>query len=355
MLNLHDDRDDRGETLTGTVVAMTIVGLIFAGALGTLAFTFRLATAQPDNDEGIQARAELAELFASVDSIEECASPTGGTDAAYHDTCFRRELIAGASLIAVPPDELSSAAPLYGFDHDSDPNTDPLETGYAACWLTANPDPSMDERQRRCLLLEGDSDELECVNPPSGPCLTVLSQATGDLVKVDNHGGGRLLVRSWNEELPNTCHARLNPPPKLSRDPGEPDVPFLPPPECFVLGADSDRLIYTDVEWWCLRWRHPHAFDTDTPAYSWRGDCPAPHDPEEAWPPTNPADQLRVPVEATSGAVNQITTTLTDPHTVSDRDRMAGVEIVVCVASTREERIQGAGHCSIDRMRFTVG
>ena len=352
MLNLHDNRDDSGQMLSGTVVAMVIVGLIFAGALATLSFTFRLATAQPDNDEGIQARAELAELFASVDSIEECASPTRGTAAAYSDTCFRRELIAGASLIAVLPDELSSAAPLYDFDHDSDPNTDPLEIGYAACWLTANPDPSMDERQRRCLLLEGDSDELECVNPPSGPCLTVLSQVTRNQVKVDNHGGGRLLLRSWDEESPDDCHVRLNPPPSPTRPPEDPDVPFLPLSDCFVLGADSDRLIYTDVEWWCLRWRHPHALDAVTPAYSWRGDCPEPHDPEGEWTATNPPYPL--PVAAVAGLVDTATTTLADPHTVSDQDRIAGVEIVVCVASTREERIQGAAHCSIDRMRFTV-
>ena len=141
MSNLHDNRDDRGETLTGAVVAMAIVGLIFAGALGTLAFTFRLATARADNDEGIQARTELAELFASVDSIEECASPTGGTDAAYSDTCFRKELIAGASLIKAPDDELSFAAPLYEFDHDNDSNTEPLLIGYRACWLTTTSDP----------------------------------------------------------------------------------------------------------------------------------------------------------------------------------------------------------------------
>lgn len=347
MLNLHDNRDDRGETLAGTIVAMAIVGLLFSGALGMLGFTFRLATAQPDNDEGIQARAELAELFTSIDSIEECASPTGGPDAAYSDKCFRKKLIAGASLIEVPADELAFATPIYNFNDDDDPTTNPVETGYGACWLTTGPDPSdpsRDLRQRRCLLLEGDTDELE---------LEVQSRVTGEFVKADNHGGGRLLVRSWDEEPPDDCHDRLNPPPSSARDPDEPDVPFLPSAQCFVETVNPDRLIYTDVEWWCLRWRHPHALDDDTPAYSWRGDCPEPHDPEEQWPPTSPPDRLRMPTVATARPVNA-STTLTDPHTVSELDRIAGVEIVVCVASSREDRIQGAPHCSIDRMRFNI-
>ena len=341
MLNLHDNRDDNGQMLAGTVVAMAIVGLIFVGALATLSFTFRLATAQPDNDEGIRARAELAELFTSVNSIEECASPTGGRDAAYSDTCFRKRLIAGASLIEVPIDELAFATPIYNYDHDDDPLTDPRTTGYGACWLTTGPDPSdpsRDLRQRRCLLLEGDTDELE---------LEVLSRVTSEFVKVDNHGGGRLLVRSWDEEPPDDCHSRLNPPPRSPREGSEPDVPFLPPEECFVATADPDRLIYTDVEWWCLRWRHHHDLrnPVSVPAYSWLGDCPDPHVPEEQWPSTV------LPDPATAGSVNSDTTL---PHPPTVVDRIAGVEIIVCVASSREDRILGAPHCSIDRMRFTI-
>lgn len=352
MLNLADGRNDSGQMLTGTVVAMVIVGLIFAGALATLSFTFRLATAQPDNDEGIQARAELGELFASVDAVEECAAPTGGTDAAYLDTCFRRELVSGVALIEVPPSELLLAAPLYEFDDDNKPSTDLVDIGYGACWLTANSDPSIDTRQRRCLLLEGDSDEFECVNPPpTGPCLEVPSQTTGALVMVDNYGGGRLLVRSWDEESPDTCHARLNPVSPV-RFPDHPDVPFLSPSGCFVLTAEPDRLIYTDVEWWCLRWRHQHTL-RGIPAYSWRGGCPAPHDPDETW--ATPLGQLRVPKGATVMPANTVTGTLRDPPSkVLDLDRVVGVEIVVCVASSREERLLGVDHCSIDRMRFSI-
>ena len=214
------------------VIAVVVVSLLIPGLLLMLHRSNRLATAQPDNDEGLQARAELAELFAAVDPIGSCASPVGGTDAAYRDRCFRETRWAGASLIAPPPLPATRLDP-------ADPNTE-----YAACWLTSQEGGT---RQRKCIVLEGDSDRLECSDSPNGPCLRVLSEsdeADGEPVLVDRHGGGLLLIRSWDE----------------TDSDGDPTtVPFLPhewtePP--------TDRLIYTDVEWWCLKWAFASATDS---------------------------------------------------------------------------------------------
>ena len=324
---------------------MAIVSLLIPGLLLMLHRSNRLATARPDNDEGLQARAELAEMFAQVDPIGSCASPVGGTDAAYRDRCFRETRRAGASLIEAP--DLPAANP----------------PGHGACWLTINPDDP-DQRQRRCIVLEGDSDQLECAAAP-GPCLRVLStaqEADGEPVLVDEHGGGLLLVRSWDE----------------TDSDGDPaTVPFLPhewaePP--------TDRLIYTDVEWWCLRWRLPSP-DGSGGVTPWEGDCPAPADPCERIPndPStpereewNPAWSAATQTWTASNQCQPDAPALPDParYAVADPDangdgliddppdtigtRITDIELLVCVASDRSERLQGTAHCAVDRMRFSV-
>ena len=323
-------RDNSGESLITVVIAMVVAALLIPGFLLLLRNSHRLATVEPDNDEGLHARAELAALFGSVDPIGACASPSAGTDAAYRDRCFREARWAGASLIEAP--DLPAANP----------------PGHGACWLTINPDDP-DQRQRRCIVLEGDSDQLECAAAP-GPCLRVLStaqEADGEPVLVDRHGGGLLLVRNWNEDT--------------SSD----GVPFLPvqwtePP--------TDRLIYTDTEWWCLRWRSPTGSGGGvTP---WTGDCPAPADPCERIPsdgtqwnpdfenwtqtevdnecsPVVPALPIGAQYAAGSAPANG------PPRTLGLR--VSDVEILVCVASDHADRLQGAPHCAVDRMRFSVG
>ena len=209
-------------------------------------------------------------------------------------------------------------------------------------------------------MLEGDSDELECSATPSGPCLRVLSEsseADGEPVLVDQHGGGLLLIRSWAETDSDT----------------DPDtVPFLPhewaePP--------TDRLIYTDVEWWCLRWRSPDGIGGVTP---WTGDCPSPADPCERIPPpgtrwdsawsaltatwtastTCPQHTPTLPDSAQAGSADPLTGILNEPHPTGDQtplgDRITDVELLVCIASDYLDRLQGAPHCAVDRMRFNI-
>ena len=324
-------RNDRGDNLPSLVIAMVVFALLVPGLLLLLARSQQLATAAPDWDEGIQARAELAELFGSVDPIGECASPVGGPEAAFRDTCFREQPLAGASLIQ-PPDE----SPM-------------------ACWLTLQENG---DRQRRCLVLEGDT-ALECVKPPTGgPCLEVLSEVTGEPVMVDKFGGGRLIVRSWDEEPTVDCFQREY----LKRSGGVPltadvpHVPFLPYRACFLEASVSDRLIYTDVEWACLKWRHPYDRDlnrdgdTKDPgewaAHEWIGECPNPTDPTEPWPST-----AGLPLSAKARVLLE-GWKLVYSHEVGDR--ISGVEILVCVASDYADRLQGASHCTVDRMRFNV-
>lgn len=313
-------RNDSGDNLLGLVIAMFVFALLVPGLLVLLTRSQQLATASPDWDEGVAARAELAELFGSVDPVGQCASPSGGQDAAYRSSCFREERYAGASLVAVSAAELPAASP-------------PV-----ACWLTASDSGT---RHRRCILLEGDTDEPECVNPPPvGPCLRVVSEVTGELVNVDRYGGGRMLVRSWDETDSDS----------------DPDtVPFLPhewaePP--------TDRLIYQDVEWWCLRWREPNGSGSVT---NWTGECPDPTDPAEwddqndaYWPQsTTPNPTPALPVAAAHlPAPADASGALLNPHTPGHR--ITDVEVQVCVASTYADRLQGASHCTVDTMRFSV-
>lgn len=332
----HVSRDAEGGALISAVIAMVVVSLLIPGLLLLLHRSNRLATAQPDNDEGLQARAELAELFSSVDPISECASPEAGQDAAYRDRCFRERRWAGASLIEAPA--LPAANP----------------AGHGACWLTSQ---EGGPRQRKCIVLEGDSDELQCSDIPSGPCLRVLSEsdeADGEPVLVDLHGGGLLLVRSWDEDTTGG------------------GVPFVP----VQWQLDSeDRLIYHAVEWWCMRWRSP-APDGSGSVTPWTGDCPAPADPCErnpddpntpereqwnpdwsaqpqVWTASTPCPQHTpaLPAPAQAGPVDA-TGALLGPHTMADR--ITDVELLVCVASDYQARLQGAPHCKVDRMRFTV-
>ena len=341
----------KGGALISAIIAMVVVSLLIPGLLLLLHRSNRLATAQPDNDEGITARAELAELFGSVDPIGKCASPVSGASAAYRDQCFREHRVAGASLIEAPA--LPAANPA---------------AGYGACWLTTredDPTQQRESRQRRCIVLEGDSGRAGVLHRRLGPCLRVLSQsneADGEPVLVDRHGGGLLLIRSWDET-------------DSDNDPAT--VPFLPhewtdPP--------TDRLIYSDVEWWCLRWRTPDGFGGVT---DWDGDCPAPADPCERSPddPTTsererwdsawsaqtatwtastscPQRTTALPDPAQAGPANSLTGTLIGPHPSGDRtplgDRITDVELLVCVASDHADRLRGASHCTVDRMRFNI-
>ena len=335
--------------LIGVLIAMVVAALLVPAMLMLLRQSAELAATPTDNDEGLAARAELAELFGSVDPIGACASPSGGADAAYRNKCFREQRWAGASLIEAPDLPATRLDP-------ADPDTE-----YAACWLTAQ---AVGPRQRKCIVLEGDSDEPTCAAPP-GPCLKVLSEsdeADGEPVLVDRHGGGLLLVRSWDE----------------TDDDGDPaTVPFLPhewaePP--------TDRLIYTDVEWWCLRWRLPSP-DGSGGVTPWTGDCPAPADPCERIPndPSTPEREEWNPAWSVATATWTASTpcqpdapALPAParYAVADPDangdgiidgppdtigtRITDTELLVCVASDRSERLQGASHCAVDRMRFTV-
>ena len=234
--------------LITVVIAMVVAVLLVPGMLMLLRRSAELAATSADNDEGLAARAELAELFGSIDPIGACTSPVGGSDAAYRDKCFREQRWAGASLIEAP--DLPAGNP----------------PGYGACWLASQ---EGGPRQRKCIVLEGDSDQMECADTPTGPCLKVLSEsdeADGEPVLVDRHGGGLLLIRSWDE----------------TDSDGDPaTVPFLPHE---WTEPSTDRLIYTDVEWWCLRWRSPSP-DGSGGITPWKGDCPAPADPCERIPP----------------------------------------------------------------------
>ena len=341
------------------VIAMVVAALLVPGMLILLRRSADLVATHADNDEGLAARAELAELFGSVDPIGDCASPSGGAEAAYRDKCFREIHRAGASLIGAP--DLPAASPQY--DHDADLNTPTI--GYGACWLTTNPD-NPTQRQRRCIVLEGDSDQPECSDSPTGPCLRVrsnASEADGEPVLVDRHGGGLLLVRTWDEDI--TCTS---------------GVPFLPPTDCFTLHsgpAGPDRLIYTDVEWWCMRWRSPTGGGGVTP---WKGACPAPADPCERIPDDpgtpqreewNPAWSVATATWTASTPCQPDAPALPVParYAVADPDvngdgiidgpphigtRITDVELLVCVASDRTDRLQGKPHCAVDRMRLSV-
>ena len=322
--------------LITVVIAMVVAVLLLPGMLLLLRRSAESAGTSADNDEGIAARAELAELFGSVDPIGECESPPQG---AYRDICFRERRVGGASLIQTP--EMPAAEP---------------HPRAAACWLTTNP-AAPDERQRRCIVLEGGSDELEC--DPANPtnCLRVLSETTGEPVNVDKHGGGLLLIRSWDEEPTDQCFGREYRRLTYGGILGDvPAVPFLPSPLCFPDASISDRVIYTDVEWSCMRWRHPYGLDLnrdgdtddagERAAYQWLGACPDPVDPTEDWPasaglPTAAQAFLRL-----SG--------LQFDYYHSVGDRITDIELLVCVASERADRLQGKAHCSVDRMRFHV-
>lgn len=332
----HVSRDAQGGALISAVIAMAVVTLLIPGLLLLLHRSNRLATAQPDNDEGLQARAELAEMFSQIDPIGRCDSPFG---AAFRDVCFRESVTAGASLIQTP--EMPAAEP---------------HSRASACWLTIQPAPL--PRQRRCLVLEGGSDKLQCDPANRSNCLRVLSEATGEPVMVDEHGGGLLMIRSWDEEPTDPCFQReylkLSGGVPLTND--VPDRPFLPSPACFPEATVSDRIIYTDVEWSCVRWRHSYDADfnrdgdlTDPgewAAHQWLGGCPDPADPTETWPPN-----AGLPSPATAGVtLNGLE--LSYSHALGDP--ITDVEVLVCLASNYQDRIQGAPHCSVDRMRFRV-
>ena len=95
-------RDCRGEALLSALIAMAVAAIVLPTLLLLLHNTTRLATAKPDHDEGLHARAELAEMFGSVDPVDSCASPAEGPTAARRDSCFRETGWAGASLISAP-------------------------------------------------------------------------------------------------------------------------------------------------------------------------------------------------------------------------------------------------------------
>ena len=330
--------------LIGVVIAMVVAALLFPSVIMLLRRSAELAALPADNDEGIAARAELAEMFAAVDPISECASPEAGQDAAYRDRCFRERRWAGASLIkapALPATRLDPANP---------------ETEQAACWLTSQ---EGGPRQRKCIVLEGDADELQCSDAPSGPCLRVLSESDetdGEPVLVDLHGGGLLLVRSWDEDTTGG------------------GVPFLPHEWD---DQPADRLIYTDVEWWCMRWRSP-APDGAGGVSDWEGRCPSPADPCERTLPEGTAWNFQTAITK-QGIISQCVASVPDPPAAAAyvdanddavdpdanddglidgppriRDRITDVELLVCVASEYAERLQGAPHCKVDRMRFNI-
>ena len=166
----------------------------------------------------------------------------------------------------------------------------------------------------------------------------MVSEVTGEPVNVDRYGGGRLLVRSWAE---------------TDSDSDPATSPFLPHEWD---DPSDDRLIYQDVEWWCLRWRQPTGSGSVT---AWTGACPDPTDPAEwsdpsdaaTWPQSLPQHVPALPTAAAPGP-DDGSGALTNPHTSGDR--ITDVEVRVCVASTYADRLQGASHCTVDTMRFSV-
>ena len=209
---------DCGASITALVVSILVTALMLPVMLGVTTDTLKLAYIRAERITSIESNSRLTALFSAASAIDGCATLV--------DTNDKTECAVAAKSdgVALLGDNAAFGLP-----------------SYSLCVLTT-PEDIAGLRQRRCLVLEGDTDNV--------------------VDGVDTAGGGNLTIRSWVETDP----AVLTPP-------GERFIPtmFDPP------NPDKhEQVVYRDVEWWCT------IFTTSTVI----GGCPDPSDPFERYPQT---------------------------------------------------------------------
>ena len=244
-------RDDSGETLVSVIVAMVITGLVMPAVLHMIYVTAQMAAAQPVHDPAVAATSQLQSVFAEIDPVRVCLSPAG---TGRRDQCLTTSEAVGASLVQPPPDALG---------------IDPM----TICWLARPDNPDTPSPQietglkTQCLMLRDDGNDT----PFAPNARRETSETDRQISAVDPRGGDELIVRTYDIAVPP------------GGDPAVAAEKYLLP----VAAAQSwaDQVIYFDVEWWCLRWRHPKADSIDGAIVGrWIGNCPCPSDTFEQIP-----------------------------------------------------------------------
>ena len=248
-------RGDSGETLVSVIVAMVITGLVMPAVLHMIYVTAQIAAAQPVHDPAVAATSQLQSMLAEIDPVRVCLSPAG---TGRRDQCLTTSAAVGASLVKPPPDALG---------------IDPM----TICWLARpdNPDTSPQIEtglKTQCLMLRDDGNDT----PFAPNARRETSELDRQISAVDPRGGDELIVRTYDIAVPDGADP--------AADPGasDPENYLLP-----VAGTQSwaDQVVYFDVEWWCLRWRHPKDDSTDGVIVGrWLGNCPCPSDTFEQIP-----------------------------------------------------------------------
>ena len=210
---------DSGATIMSLVVSIAVTALMLPVMLGVATDTLKLTYLRAERISSAESNSRLTALFSSASTIDGCATLAETND---KGECAVVAKSGGVALLG------DNTNPVF----DLPP--------YSLCVLTTHDDTGspLRLRQRRCLALEGDTDNVD-----GG---------------VDTSGGGNLTIRSWDETDPTRFIPMFD---------GVPDP------------DKHEQVVYRDVEWWCA------IFTTTTGGY---GECPNPDDPFERYPQTTP-------------------------------------------------------------------
>ena len=267
--------------MASLIIAMVLTALVMPAVMSMVYNLNLLIAHEPEPDPSVAAEAQLQPLFSRIDPVRYCETPV----TAIRDLCVQTAEVFGAALLEPPGDVLVH---------------DPL----AVCFQTVAPDarggsspyPLIAARQCIMLLDEGHDEP----GATTAPHPYAFGETDSLRANIDKQGGDVLILRTWLALQPDSdtsshpqsamlgnLGALRNALDPLALATAAPDGEALYLPAFDVGEAyrpDLDRVLYFDVEWWCMRWRHPADPAGGSLVGPWLGGCPCPSDAYEQRP-----------------------------------------------------------------------
>ena len=288
---------DSGETMASLIIAMVLTALVMPAVLVMVYNLNRLIAHEPDPDTSVAAEVQLQPMFSRIDPVRYCETPT----TAIRDLCVQTAEVLGAALLEPPVDVLVQD-PLAVCFQTVAPDARPVPAGSPAAVRPPAPYPLVAARQCIMLLDEGHDEPGTDSRHPYA-----FSESDSLRANIDKQGGDVLILRTWLSLQPGSVVPSTHPQaavlgrlgdvrcalaPRTAQSTAPCSTTAAPDGEALYLPAfeedayqiDLDRVLYFDVEWWCMRWRHPADPAVGPLVGPWLGGCPCPSDAHEQRP-----------------------------------------------------------------------